>query len=253
MAVNPVKDDLWLRCYNPAPSSEVRLVCFPHAGGSAPFYFPMAKALPSSVEMLAVQYPGRQDRRTEPLIDDINRLADTLFDVLRHLTDRPLALFGHSMGAVVAFEIAQRLENVADTVPVALFASGRRAPSCDRDEHVHTLDDHGLIADLKALNGTNSALLGSDDLLELILPAVRNDYRAVETYRWRPGPKLNCPISVFTGDEDSRVTADEARAWERHTTGEFALRTFHGGHFFLADHQEDINAAVLDRILPPLR
>ncbi len=253
MAVNPVKGDLWLRSYNPAPGSEVRLVCFPHAGGSAPFYFPMAKAFPSSVEILAVQYPGRQDRRAEPLVDDIDRLADALFDVLRPLTDKPLALFGHSMGAVVAFEIAQRLENLAETVPVALFASGRRAPSTHRDERVHTLDDRGLIADLRTLNGTDSALLGDDDLLELILPSVRNDYRAVETYRWRPAPKLNCPITVFTGDGDPRVSADEARAWEQHTTGEFALHTYHGGHFFLTEHQEDINAAVVDRILTSRR
>ncbi|HEY8978427.1 MAG TPA: alpha/beta fold hydrolase [Streptomyces sp.] len=250
VTVNTAESDLWLRSYNPAPNSEVRLVCFPHAGGSAPFYFPMAKAFPSSVEILAVQYPGRQDRRAEPLVDDISRLADTLFEILRPLSEKPVALFGHSMGAVVAFEVAQRLESLAKTVPAALFASGRRAPSTHRDERVHTLDDHGLTADLKKLNGTDSAMFGDADLLQLILPSVRNDYRAVETYRWRPAPKLNCPITVFTGDADPRVSADEASAWEQHTTGEFTLRTYHGGHFFLTDHQEDINAVVLDRILP---
>ncbi|MFJ2114380.1 MULTISPECIES: thioesterase II family protein [unclassified Streptomyces] len=250
MAVNSVKDDLWLRRYNPAPTSRIRLVCFPHAGGSAPYYFPMAQALPPAVEVLAVQYPGRQDRRTEPCIDDIDRLADTLFEILVPLTDKPLALFGHSMGAVIAFEVARRLEERADTVVATLFASGRRAPSCHRDEYVHTLDDDGLIADIKALNGTDAALLDSDDIRELILPAIRNDYRAVETYHYRPGPRLSCPISVFTGAEDPRVTADEARAWEQHTTGGFTLRTFRGGHFFLADHHKDISAAVLDRLLP---
>lgn len=106
----PSGDPEWFRLFSSAPDAAVRLLCLPHAGGSASFYFPVAQALSPSVEVLAVQYPGRQDRRMEPLIDDIHTLADRITEELSAYRDKPLALFGHSMGAVLGFEVAQRLE-----------------------------------------------------------------------------------------------------------------------------------------------
>ncbi|HEX7306757.1 thioesterase II family protein [Lentzea sp.] len=234
--------DTWLRGFSPRPDSAVQIVCLPHAGGSASFYLPFAEELSPVADVLAVQYPGRQDRRHEPCIDDLVTLADRAAEALAPRLDRPTILFGHSMGATLAFEVARR-------TPVAhLFASGRRAPSCWRDERVHQSDDRGLIAEMQVLNGTSSALFQNEKILRMVLPAVRADYRAAETYRYAEGPGITAPISVAVGDEDPLVTLDEARAWHRHTTGTTELHVLPGGHFFLEDHWPRVCNLVRDKV-----
>jgi surfactin synthase thioesterase subunit len=232
--------ELWLRRFHPAEHSPARLVCFPHAGGSASYFFPMSAALSPALDVLSVQYPGRQDRRMHQPIDDIPRLADRIFDMLRSQIDRPVAFFGHSMGAILAFEVAMRLEHTAGIPLLRLFASGRRAPGRSRHETVHLRDDAGLVAELNGLNGTDSRLLGDEEMLRLILPMVRSDYRAIETYSCPPDRRLSCATTALVGDRDPKTTLDEARSWSVHTTGEFDLRVFSGGHFFLNHHQRDI-------------
>ncbi len=223
-------------------------MCLPHAGGSASFFFPLSRALAPAVEVLAIQYPGRQERRHEPAVGNIADLADQVIDALRHTGDRPLALFGHSMGAVVGYEVALRAGEAGLPPPAHLFASGRRAPSRYRDERVHQASDAHLVAELQRLSGTNSAMLTDPELLEMILPAIRSDYQAVETYRHDPRRKVDCPITVFTGDSDPRVSIDEARAWGEHTTGPTELHILPGGHFFLNDHAGDMIAILTQKL-----
>ncbi|MFJ2746597.1 thioesterase II family protein [Streptomyces sp. NPDC087297] len=231
----------WLRRFHPAEDAPVRLFCFPHAGGSASYYFPMSRALSPDADVLAVQYPGRQDRRHEACIDDLRELADRVVAELRPWCDRPVALFGHSLGASLAFEVALRLQEAGDPAPVALFASGRRAPSHHRENQlVHLAPDDRLLAEIKALSGTDPAVLADDELLRSVLPAIRGDYKAAETYRYRPGPALACPITVLTGDIDPAVTAEEAAGWADHTDGPFALHRFTGGHFYLNQHSSEV-------------
>ena len=238
----------WLRRYLPAAEPRSRLICLPHAGGSASYFLPVTRALGAETDVLAVQYPGRQDRRGEPLVATIGELADRIFEVLRPLADLPLVLFGHSMGATAAFEVAVRLE-AAGLQAAVLFASGRRAPSTHRIERVHTLDDDGLLADLRKLGGTDLAVLDGDpELRQMVLPAIRSDYRAAETYRWVPGPPLTCPVIALRGTEDPRASEAETLAWQRHTTGGFAMRSFPGGHFFLRDHAVEINRLIGERL-----
>lgn len=225
----------WVSVHSPAPWSAVRLVCLPHAGGSASFYFPVSRALAPEVEVLAVQYPARQTRHLEPGIDNIPDFADQIFAVLQDLNDKPLAFFGHSMGAVLAYEVALRMQRAGLPSPVRLFASGRRAPSRYRDERIHEGTDAEIVAELRKLGGPNPAVLADPEMLEIILPAVRSDYTAIERYRHEPGRKLDCPVTVVVGDNDPRVTIDEARAWAEHTTGPFDLETFPGRHFYLVD------------------
>jgi surfactin synthase thioesterase subunit len=191
------------------------------------------------VDVVALQYPGRQDRRAEQPIGDMMVLADRIHGILRRQPEMPLTLFGHSMGAVIGFEVTRRLE--ADGYgPVRLFASGRRGPSTHRDEAIHRRDDAGIMAELRKMNGTASALLGDDELMRAALPALRADYRATELYTCQEEVTVSCPITVLTGDNDPKTTLDEANEWARHTTGSFDLRTFAGGHFFLTDHAEAI-------------
>lgn len=231
---------LWVRRYHPAADSAVRLVCLPHAGGSASFFFPVSAALSPAVDVLAIQYPGRQDRRREPCVDTIDELVDGIFHALRPWLDKPLIIFGHSMGATVGFELVRRLERESAVAAHRLIASGRRAPSCPRDERIHQTEDDELLADVRSLNGTSSALLSDEEVLRMALPAIRSDYRAAETYEYRPGAGLRCPVTALVGDDDPKVTVDEARAWAGHTEGDFELRVFRGGHFYLVDHQADV-------------
>jgi len=239
--------NVWVRRFHPAPESGGRVVCFPHAGGSATYYFPFSAALSPAADVLAVQYPGRQDRLQEPCITDVPVLADKLADELAHWAERPLTFFGHSMGATVAFEVARRLE-ARGVILRGFFASGRRAPSRQREEHVHLRDDQGLVEVLRRLSGTDAELLADDAVLTMVLPAMRGDYRAIETYRYRPGPPLNCPILALTGDSDPLVEVAEARAWAHHTVAPFRLRVFPGGHFFLSDHITSIVREITDHL-----
>ncbi|MFF4140777.1 thioesterase II family protein [Streptomyces sp. NPDC001698] len=235
----------WLRRFHPCPDAPVQLVCLPHAGGSASFYFPFSQALSGSAEVLGVQYPGRQERHHEAGITDLHTLADRITEaVTEEVDDRPLALFGHSMGAMLAFEVAARLED-SGTEVATLFASGRRAPSCHRSpENVHTFTDEQLVAVLAALDGTDTELLSEPYVLRMILPAIRSDFEAVETYRYLPRPPLRCPVVALVGDRDRRVDLDEAGAWADHTTESFDLQVFSGGHFYLSAQQ----AAVVDLV-----
>jgi surfactin synthase thioesterase subunit len=232
-------DDLWCRRYRPSRNATIRLVCLPHAGGSAPFFMPVAVALSPGVDVVSIQYPGRQDRRAEQPIGSLAVLADRLAAVLRRQPEMPLMLFGHSLGAIIGFEVARRLE-AGGHGPLRLFASGRRAPSTHRDEKVHQLDDAGIMGELRRMNGTASAVLGDDEMMRAVLPALRADYRAAETYSCAPDVTVTCPITALTGDADPKTTVEEAQAWAQHTTGEFDVQVYHGGHFFLTDHVDQI-------------
>jgi surfactin synthase thioesterase subunit len=233
-------DDLWCRRYNPTSSAAARLVCLAHAGGSASFFFPLAKALGPGVDVVAIQYPGRQDRRAEPPVPDAVLLADRIHDVLKRQPELPLTLFGHSLGAVIGFEVARRQE-AEGRGPARLFASGRRAPSTHRDENVHRRSDAGILDELRELNGTASVLLDDKELMRAALPALRADYQAAETYRCAPEVSLSCPVTVLVGDSDPKTTMAEAQAWAGHTTGPFDLRVFPGaGHFFLTARADEV-------------
>jgi surfactin synthase thioesterase subunit len=235
--------DAWVRRFHPAPGAATRLVCLPHAGGSASYFFPVSRSLSPVTDVLAIQYPGRQDRRSERCVEDIGLLADAVAEALLPWCDRPLALFGHSMGATLAFEVTVRLEK-AGIQPLALFVSGRRAPSVDRDETVHLRDDDGILAELRRLNGTDAAVFDDDEIVRMAMPAIRSDYKAVETYRFSGAAPVAAPIHAHTGDSDPRVSVEEVRAWREHTTGSFDVQVHPGGHFYLNQRAAEVIAAI---------
>ncbi|AGP51716.1 thioesterase II family protein [Streptomyces rapamycinicus] len=249
MALPATGESRWFRRFRPRPEAEISLVCLPHAGGTASFYFPLSELLPSTVEALVVQYPGRQDRLHEPCIESVPEMARAVFDVLKPLAvKRPVALFGHSMGAAVGFELAMLLERELGTTPLALFASARSAPSLHRGRDVHRLDDAELVAELRRLSGTEAQILDERELLQLALPSIRGDYKASETYTAEPGATLRCDVVALTGEADDHVSVEEAASWREHTTGGFDLRVFPGGHFYVADHGAAVTAAITDSL-----
>jgi len=234
----------WVR--RPVPSAaRRRLVCFPHAGGAASWYAPLARRLADDVEVVALQYPGRQDRLSEPCLASIAALRDAVVpELLDGWLDRPFALFGHSMGAVVAYEVARALEHGHDRVARGLFVSGRRAPTTHRDEHVHRGGDAALLREVARLAGTPAELLDDPDVHEMMLPALRGDYQAIETYAWRPGPEPSSPMWALAGDDDPLTSPRDAAAWRPHTSGRFEVVSLPGRHFFLADHPAAVAALV---------
>jgi surfactin synthase thioesterase subunit len=248
MSESSARFQTWLRRFSPAGDATSSLVCLPHAGGSATFFFPLARALAPAIDVLAVQYPGRQDRRQEPNIDNLPELADRIIDALRLMDDRPFALFGHSMGAVLAYELALRLPAAGLPTPSHLFLSGRRAPSRHRDDRLHLSSDEDILAHLRRLGGPGSTALDDPEIRDMVLPVIRSDYRAVETYRHDPAAVLDCPITVLTGDRDGLVSTEEAQAWAEHTTGPIELVVLPGGHFYLADRNQQVVEVIRRRL-----
>lgn len=241
----------WFRCVETRPWASLRLFCLPHAGGSAVFYRPWAEAVGPAVEVHAVQYPGRADRLTEPMIGDAHRLARTIAGAMAPLLDRPAALFGHSMGAVLAYEVARLLQE-RGTPPVHLFVSGARPPHDRDDERIAERDDDGVIEALAELGGTDAEVLRDREMRELVLPYVRNDFALIESYRHDPEPVLTVPVTVLIGDSDSHVDPDVAGRWREVTDAEpFALRVWPGDHFYLVPRQSEVIAEVLRALEVP--
>lgn len=245
----------WFHRFRPASQNAVRLYCFPHAGGAATSFRELAKALAPDIEVLAVQYPGRQDRFGESCVESLTELADLTGAEIRRRSAGPFALLGHSMGATVAFEAARRLEEES-AAPLALFASGRKAPSSAPPEVGRVLDDDALLGDIRKLGGTSAQVLDDARLQPLLLPALRADYRAVQTYRFEPGAHrqlLSCRITGMVGDRDPRVDAADVLAWGGHTSGPFDLHEFPGGHFYIDENLDSVASCIRSRILGEVR
>jgi medium-chain acyl-[acyl-carrier-protein] hydrolase len=240
----------------------VRLLCVPYAGGRASVFWDWRDALPSSVDVRGIELPGHGRRRQEPLRLDVAAMVDDIVSHGRPLFDRPIALFGHSMGATIAFELARRL-GAAGVPPVRLYVSGRRAPHLP-DPQPPTFDrpDPEVLAHLRRLNGTPPFVFESPDLLRLMLPILRADFQVSQTYAYRAGYQLACPVVAFGGVDDPEVRPSVLEPWCEHTSGPFRLHTLPGDHFFLhtsqaallsvlaADLQDAVEALAEPRRLP---
>ncbi|WP_035794593.1 thioesterase II family protein [Kitasatospora mediocidica] len=230
----------WIQSLRPAPQARVRLVCCPHAGASASAYGPLSRALPGWIEALSVQYPGRQAGSAG--FTDIGELAGQIAERLAPQADLPFAVLGHSMGSVVAFELTRRLE-AAGTPAVRLFVSGRRSPSDGLGVNVPR-DDEEIVEELRALGGVPVRLLERPKYREAVLSVIRNDYRANSRYLASPQTLVNCPVTFLLAADDPYVDRDAAVDWQRHTSRDFKLLPFPGGHFFLNEQLEQVVGAV---------
>jgi medium-chain acyl-[acyl-carrier-protein] hydrolase len=233
----------------PRPDPQCRLVCFPYAGAGASLYRDWPRLLPGAIEVVAVQLPGREDRAAESPATEMGPLVRRLAQVLRPYATLPMALLGHSGGAVLAFEVARQL--AARGGPLAhLFVAAEPAPHLPLRPAIHALPDAGLLSAVRTIGGTPPEVLASPRLMEALLPMLRADFALFERHRCAPGPLLTCPVTALGGDGDHRTSADELRAWGGHTTGPFRLRLFPGGHFFLRSAAlGDVTATVAEALL----
>ncbi|WP_043193911.1 thioesterase II family protein [Streptomyces sp. NRRL F-2664] len=231
----------WLRRYHRPPVQGPTLVLFPHAGGSATGYYTLAQALSGSAEVLTVQYPGRQDRLGEACVEDIGEMADRVVEALLPGGGRPLVLFGHSLGSIVAYEVALRLESRhPDRAPVGVVVSGRPAASIHLSRGLSRLADEDLASSISDLSGTPPELLADKDLMSAVLPSLRADFKAAESYRGAADSRVTCPLYAYAGAQDHNVPREGLLRWRAHTSAEFTARFFEGGHFYLQSQEPEV-------------
>lgn len=236
----------WIKKYTQLNSqAELRLFCLPYAGGSSQIYRNWMNHLSRKIELCPIELPGRGSRFGEASITDFSTLVQEIALGIHHHLDRPFAFFGHSMGALLSFELIRLLHQQGYPSPDHLFVSGYRAPHLrPNSAPIHNLPEPEFIQEVQRLGGTPEAVLANAELRELVFPALRADFAAIETYRYRPCTSLVCPITVFGGLQDRGVDVADLEAWRQHTTRKFGLQMFSGNHFFLHQVQPSILQAI---------
>lgn len=235
----------FLVCYQRRPAARVRLICFAHAGGSASSFATWHRLLPPEIEVCSVQLAGRETRRSEPFAREMTPLLEQLGSALAGAHERPVALLGYSLGAVIAFEYARTLRRRGLAGPVQLLVAASRSPQDRSYEPIsHLPRPEFLRAITQRYDGIPKPILDDPELLEYFLPVLQADLRLLESYQYYAEPPLSCPITAFGGREDPRVQRDQLDAWAVQTSAGFRSRLFPGGHFFAGTQRE----AFLDAI-----
>ena len=234
--------------HGPGAGARLRLFCFPYAGAGASVYRAWSNVLAPEIEVVPVQLPGREERIREAPLTRLAPLVELLARELAPRLDVAFAFFGHSMGALVGFELARRLRAEGRPTPERLFASGRRAPSViDEGPPLHTLDDDALLEKVRGLGGTPEQILQYPELLRFWLPILRADFELCASYSDADdATPLDCSVSAYGGLNDPHVSRDMLAAWRTHTRAPFNLRMFPGGHFFLHASQRALLRAVVE-------
>jgi medium-chain acyl-[acyl-carrier-protein] hydrolase len=242
----------WVQYWQPRPKARIRLFCFPYAGGGASIFRTWHESLPQEIEICPVQLPGREGRLLEPPFSDLPSLIARLAEALYPLLDRPYAFFGHSMGAILSFELTRYLRREGDSRhPRHLFVSARRAPQVpDLDPPTAHLPEPEFIEELQRLKGTPEAVLQNEELLRLLLPLLRADFTLCENYAYEEDKALACPITAFGGLYDVDVTRQMVAAWREQTSSAFKSRFFNGDHFFLQKERDALLTALLQDLFP---
>ena len=234
------------------PSARLRLFCFPFAGGGATVFSTWPRNLPPEVEVVAVQPPGREGRLMEKPIGDLAELVAAMHRELLPHFNKPFAFFGHSNGGLMAFELARTLRRTGGPMPRHLFVGGRPAPQEPLEEEIiHALPHDEFIAALRRYAGTPEEILQNAEIMELIMPLLRADFRLGETYAYVPEPPLDIPISAWGGVRDNEVTPEQVEAWREQTSSRFSFQMFPGDHFFINGDRAEV-LQELTRELRPL-
>lgn len=220
------------------PKAKLRLFCFPYAGSGASIFRDWPALLPEDIELVGIQLPGRENRFSEPRLTRLDEVIESLRDVVVDFSDRPFYFFGHSIGALIAFELTRALQREGLPRPSHLVVSGLAAPQLPRrNELLHRLDDDAFLARIRDFNGTPKALLEDAELMKLFVPLLRDDFTICETYVCRDRTPVECPLIALGGDADADVKLDELAAWSELAGGHYEYLTFHGDHFFIHPHR----------------
>lgn len=239
----------WLPQHRPDRTPAIRLFCLPCAGGGASRYRSWHQAVDEAIEVCPVQLPGRESRLNEPRLDTLHDLVNGIAEGIEPLLDRPFALLGHSLGGLLAFEVARDLRNHG-LAPKHLFICGTPAPQLPRTApHVHNLPDEELLTYLKELDGTPDRVLNEGWLRATYLPVLRDDLKVYETYLFARDAPLSCPVTTWGGMEDARVTEASLLAWKEQTRGSFTNAMFSGGHFFLDSMASELGGRISTTLL----
>lgn len=243
----------WLAQFKPKPKALLRLFCFPYAGGGAAAFRKWSEELPLSIEVCSVHLPGRGPRLMEAPFTEMRVLIEALAGGLLPYLDKPFAFFGHSLGAIIGFELARYLRRYHKQEPRYLFVSAAPAPQLrEREKPIHNLPDAEFIRELGKLNGTPHEVLENKELMQLMLPMLRADFALSEKYSYRNEPPLDCPIAAYGGEGDHNVSREHLKAWREQTATAFSLNIIPGDHFFLHGSQTQLLASlsgVLDRFV----
>ncbi|MBR1001966.1 MULTISPECIES: thioesterase II family protein [Bradyrhizobium] len=219
----------------------MNLICLPYAGGGASIYAAWQARLPDFIKVRAVQLPGRESRISEPACRDLDLLQNFIFESVQSCLDQPYVLFGHSNGALLAFELASRVRGRQFNPPLGLIVSASRSPQAKRPlRKVNNLPHGEFIAELKRIGGTPAEVLANPELMALVMPALRADFAINETYEYRAHPPLSCPIRAYGGADDRSVSSQDLEDWRQQTAASFSLRRFTGDHFFLRAARDEL-------------
>ncbi len=237
----------WLVRAKKVSNPSLRLFCFAHAGGSAAVYHQWHKQLPSNLEVCAVQLPGRGQRISEPAIDQLPALVEAICDGIEAQLDTPFAFFGHSMGGTIAYELIRCLRRRGLPQPCHLLVSGCRAPQFLLGrEPIHDLPKTDFLDKLRELNGTPKEALANAELMDMMEPILRADFKIVETRKYHEEVPLTMPVSVFGGKQDNRVSLDHLQSWQQHTSATFWLQLFEGDHFYYVQENKALLRQIAD-------
>ncbi len=239
----------WIVTPLPRPQAKLALYCLPFAGGSSNSFRSWASLLPPAVELRAVELPGHGTRLSEGLARRLTDLLAPLTEAVAESADKPFALFGHSMGALLGYELTLKLENETDRHPVHVFLSGHGAPTLpEREEPIHQLPKQRFIEKIRQYNGTPQEVLENHELMELMVPILRADFEVCETYRPQTVRKMRAPLTVLSGISDAGAPREDLEVWREFTEGAFNLRLFPGDHFYLLQHKVTLLQAILQDI-----
>ncbi len=235
----------WLVYPRPNLDAQLQLICFHYAGGGAGIFRTWPDYLPNNVAVCAIRLPGRETRFQEPLFTDMGSLIQSLIQPLLPILDKPFVFFGHSMGALISFELSRLLRNNYGLSPQHLFVSSRCAPQLSHtNPPLHNLPESNFIAKLCEFNGIPPALLANKELMQIFLPILRADFSVLETYSYTEDQPLNCAITAFGGIQDSVVSVRQLEAWQSQTNQSFSLKMFPGDHFFLNTDKSSLLTSI---------
>lgn len=248
-ASSPLNTPQWIAPIRRAPEARWRLLCFPHAGGSGGLFQTWLWRLPPVIELWSANMPGRGVRFGERPLASLEPVADAIAVAVVCEPGAPFAFFGFSMGALIAFEVVRRIQAAGARTPVHLFAAACRGPSLpSRNPNLHDLPTAQMIKKLRELGGTPDAVLSEEALLQQTLPVIRADLELIETYKYAPGPPLDCPITVMGGEDDPMVSPAELQGWVHESMRACRLKLFPGQHFFVSGREAAVMHTIVDAL-----